>query len=152
MLILIPIYKFELNKVLLDEKTKNNVINDSYFYRLFYSDVHITFNAIYLLFELNNIKIEKYFDKIKCLFTYEENETMINEIVNIEKQILNKCKTDILCEPTYRIEDQLHNNFIKINESNVELNKYSTKKFILKISGIWQTEPNIGLTFRFFLH
>ena len=152
MLVLIPIYKFDISKVLLDEKTKNNVINDSFFYRLFYSDINITFNAIYLLFELNNIKVEKYFDKIKCLFTYEENETMINEIVHIEKNILSKCNTDINKRTTYRIEDQLQNNFIKINESNAEINKYKTKKFILKISGIWLTEPNIGLTFRFFLY
>lgn len=151
MLLLTPIYKFDINNILLDEKTKNNVINDSSFYRIFFSDELATFNALYLLFELKNVKVEKYFDKIKCLFNYKENETIINEIISIEKKILDKCNFTVMNYPVNRIEDQLKNNFIKINESNVDIKKYNTKRFILKISGIWSTNPNMGLTFRFFL-
>ena len=108
MLLLTPIYKFDINNILLDEKTKNNVINDSYFYRIFFSDELATFNALYLLFELKNVKVEKYFDKIKCLFNYKENETIINEIISIEKKILDKCNFTVMNYPVNRIEDQLN--------------------------------------------
>ena len=101
-------------------KTKNNVINDSSFYRIFFSDELATFNALYLLFELKNV-IEKHFDKIKCLFNYKENETIINEIISIEKKILDKRNFTVMNYPVNRIEDQLKNNFIKINESNVDI-------------------------------
>ena len=152
MLLLIPIHKLELDNLLLDDKTKNNVINDSYFYRIYYSDMYVTFNAAYLPFELKNVKIEKYFDKIKCLFNYDENKKTIKEIIDLEKRLLHRCLNHIGNKGIYRIDDQLKHSFIKINDTINQTKHFKTKKFILKISGIWHTEPNIGLTFRFFLH
>jgi len=54
--------------------------------------------------------------------------------------------------PTFRIEEQLQNGFIKIfhNNTSVSPTKHNSKKLLLKISGIWSSAKEYGVTFRFF--
>ena len=72
--------------------------------------------------------------------------------IPIEKSIL-----DIIPEkqgkyPTYRIEEQLQNGFIKIfyNTNQNTPTKYTSVKLLLKVSGIWTSAKEYGVTFRFF--
>ena len=53
-------------------------------------------------------------------------------------------------KPTYRIEEQLQNSFIKIFYNNQQHmpTSYDSVKLLLKISGIWESGDNIGLTFK----
>lgn len=138
--------------VIINYKIKNNILNHSDFYRIFYSDESITTNGIFINFSLKDIYIEKYFNKIKCTFSDKKNNYTIKQLLKIEKTILNKLTIDH--EPDYRIEDQLRQYFIKIFHDNyIKLGKYETLNFILKISGIWSSEmnKNYGLTFRFYI-
>jgi len=144
---------FNKDHMVLSDKIKNNILNNSDFYRLYYSTPNITFNGVFIDFNLSNITIEKYFDKIKCCFEKnKQNIECVNKILNIEKQILKNCGifNNI---PIYRIEEQLQNNFIKIFvEKHVKIGNYKNKKFVLKISGIWATSSECGITFRFFIY
>jgi len=143
---------FNKNFLMLSEKTKNNIMNDGYFYRLYYSDEYGTSKGLFLGFELQQVSIEKYFNKLKCGFNTTGNSNIIGFIKAIEKSIL-----DIMPEkqgkyPTYRIEEQLQNGFIKIfyNTNQNTPTKYTSVKLLLKISGIWTSAKEYGVTFRFF--
>ena len=143
---------FNKNFLMLSEKTKNNIMNDGYFYRLYYSDEYGTSKGLFLGFELQQVSIEKYFNKLKCGFNTTGNSNIIGFIKAVEKSIL-----DIMPEkqgkyPTYRIEEQLQNGFIKIfyNSNQTQPTKYASVKLLLKISGIWTSAKEYGVTFRFF--
>jgi len=130
-------------------------MNNSDFYRLYFSDEEIITNGVFLNFTLQNVIVERYFNKIKCCFDDSKaNMNNINKIINIEKQILNKCGdlNELKCT---RIEEQMSNHYIKIfDQSNLALGKYKKLSILLKISGIWSSnsQEQLGLTFRFFIN
>ena len=68
MFLIIQPKDFNKNFLMLSEKTKNNIMNDGYFYRLYYSDEYGTSKGLFLGFELQQVSIEKYFNKLKCGF------------------------------------------------------------------------------------
>lgn len=147
--------QFDINNVLTSEKTKNNIMNNSDFYRLYFSNENISINGIFLQFDLENIKIEQYFNKIKCCFgETNKNLNTIKNIIGIEKNILDICD-DINIKPSYRIEEQMSNKYIKIfDQKKLKLGNYNKLSVLLKISGIWSSnqQKEYGLTFRFFIN
>ena len=146
--------QFDIHNVMISDKTKNNIMNNSDFYRIYYSNEHFTLSGVCIFFSLNNITIEKYFNKIKCNFEENSiNKTNVQKIKNIEKMILEKYD-DINNNKVFRIDEQLSNKFLKLFDENIlNIGRYDTINFQLKISGIWsQSETNeYGLTFRFFV-
>ena len=58
--------QLDTNNIVVSERTINNIMDNAYFYRIFYSDEYMNLNGIFIYFTLTNIKIEKYFNKIKC--------------------------------------------------------------------------------------
>lgn len=154
MILSINASNFNSHNLIINNKTKNNIMNNSDFLRVYYSDQHMSTNGVFVCFSLNNINIEKYFNKIKCIYEKsDKNKETIQEILRIEKKILNKL-TNSLNTPVYRIEEQLLNYFIKIfSNDEIKLGYYKKIKFVLKISGIWSTDihKKYGLTFRFFI-
>lgn len=146
--------QFDIHNVMISDKTKNNIMNNSDFYRIYYSNEIFTLSGVCIFFSLNNILIEKYFNKIKCNFEENSiNKINVQKIKNIEKMILDKYD-DINNKKVFRIEEQLSNKFLKLFDENIlTIGKYDTINFQLKISGIWsQSDTNeYGLTFRFFV-
>lgn len=136
--------------VLLAERTKNNILNEGEFYRIFYSPSHFTTNGIFIQFTLQSVYLENYFNKIKCIFKSDLNTNIIEFIQNLEKDILELMPTKTK-RKIYRIDEQLSQGFIKIF-SNDECKKtlYENINILLKISGVWTDETSYGLTFRFF--
>jgi hypothetical protein len=126
------------------EPIKNNIMNDGNFVRILYSTQNIVLNGIYLLVELNDVICEKYYNKFKCNFNVLNHKNIIDNLKIIEEKILNKYKSYKI--PSYNIYDQIKYGYIKIF-SDVVTN--STCSFILKISGIWETQENYGLTYKF---
>jgi len=53
--------------------------------------------------------------------------------------------------PTYRIEEQIENKYIKLYSDTIETERKENIKLILKISGIWENDNKYGITFRFLL-
>ncbi len=144
--------QYDINNVIISEKTKNNIMTNGDFFRLYYSTEDIILNGLHISFELKNISIEKYFNKIKCIFdnnVYNNNTVFL--LKNIEKRLLERYR-GINRECVYRIGEQLENKFIKIFDDNyINIKRYKSIKFVLKVSGIWSSQNEFGLTFRFFL-
>lgn len=144
--------QYDINNVIISEKTKNNIMTNGDFYRLYYSTEDIILNGLHISFELKNISIEKYFNKIKCIFDNNDyNNNTVFLLKNIEKRLLERYK-GINRDCVYRIGEQLENKFIKIFDDNyISIKRYKSIKFVLKVSGIWSSQNEYGLTFRFFL-
>jgi hypothetical protein len=97
----------------------------------------------------------------------ESNEKIIHKLINIEYAIIEFYKNIYNCSKRYIIilKNQLFNGSIKIHQSSPATFSSSevgflrnpdqviiegqTMRFVLKISGIWEDDDNIGLTFRF---
>jgi len=142
--------QFNIHYVMLSDKTKNNVMENGDFYRVYYSDHLCNSNGLYIYFTLQNAMIEKYFNKIKCSFNYDSNKNIIKNLKMIEKQILRK--SSLTNKHIYRIEEQLTNQYIKIfTDKNIEYGKNEKLELVLKISGIWSDFTSCGVTFRFYL-
>jgi|TARA_R110002074_G_C12397571_1_gene653855 hypothetical protein len=141
--------QFEENNIIFSEKTKNTILANGDFYRIYYSDKNMSLNGIFINFKLKRVLIEPYFNKVKCTFDYNSNTVVINYLKNIEKKILGSLNNNN--KNVYRIEEQLSNNFIKIfSELDQYKKKFDELNILLKISGIWHNKNEYGITFRFF--
>jgi len=136
---------FNINNIFYQEKVKNTVMDNSNFLRVNYSNELFILNGIFIKFTLNLQMIEKSFNKFKCLFEVKSHHDIVLKFSEIEKHMMEKCNTTHKT-PIYRISDQLNNGFLKIfNEAACK----DTNHFILKIYGIWETECEYGLTYKF---
>jgi len=126
------------------EPIKNNIMNDGNFIRILYSTENIILNGIYLLINLNDIICDRYYSKYKCSFNTNNHKELIENLKIIEEEILQKYK--INKTPSYKIYEQLRFGFIKIF---ADVGNKQNCSFILKISGIWETQQNYGLTYKF---
>jgi len=137
--------QYDENNLFFCEPIKNNIMNDGNFIRILYSTPNFTLNGIYLLVNINDIACEKYYLKYKCTFNVNTHKNIIDNLKLIEDDILKKyeIKNKI---PQFKIYDQIKNGNIKIFSDII--NKTSVS-FILKISGIWETQMNYGLTYKF---
>jgi len=148
MLIVKYLEQYNDNNIFFCEPIRNNIINDSHFIRILYSTHEFMLNGIYLYIPLNDVIIEKHYNKYRCSFNLYNNKT-IDKIKVIETQLLQKYSITPKT-PIHKIYSQILNGGIKIfnNYTDYEhLNDEDT--LILKISGIWETETNYGLTYKF---
>jgi len=137
--------QYDENNIFFCEHIKNNVINEGKFVRIIYSTHNVVFNGIYLLLTFFDITCEKYYSKYKCIFNVSLHKDIINNIKTIEEDLLKKYF--ILDKmPQYKIYEQLRNGNIKIF---TDVGSKTLCSFILKISGIWETQHNYGLTYKF---
>jgi len=102
---------------------------------------------VYLLIQLKDIICDKYYNKYKCNFNINNHKDLIEEIKQLEETILHKFKTTFYNkQPEFKIYEQLKNGFIKIFQ---EIQSKTIHNFILKISGVWETQTSYGLTYKF---
>jgi hypothetical protein len=102
-------------------------------------------NGIYLLLVFNDIICEKYYNKYKCSFNVNVHADTIESLKKIEENILKKYTIQNKI-PQFKIYEQLSNGNIKIFN---DFGNKTNESFILKISGIWETTKNYGLTYKF---
>jgi hypothetical protein len=127
------------------EPIKNNIMNNGNFIRILYSSPMFILNGIYLSISINQLTIERYFNKYKCSFDIGTHMNIIQRIKSIEENILSKINI-IGKLPQYKIYEQISNGNIKIFSDNID---HITNTFLLKIAGIWETDYNYGLTYKF---
>ncbi len=137
--------QFDKNNIFFCEPIKNNIMNDGNFIRILYSNNYITLNGVFIYINLNNITIEKQFNKVKCIFNVAAYKKLIEDIKNIEENILTKINIPNKV-PQFKIYEQMNNGNIKIFCDTIPKSACS---FILKISGIWETNDQFGLTYKF---
>ena len=135
--------QYDENNIFFCEPIKNNIMNDGTFIRILYSTHNILLNGIYLLISLNDIACEKYYNKYRCNFDPSNHKDIIDNIKIIEENILKKI--DIKKTPQLKISEQLRNGNIKL----FNMIDQQDSSFIVKISGVWETQYNYGLTYKF---
>jgi hypothetical protein len=128
------------------EPIKNNIMYEGTFNRILYSTPYFSLNGVYLHIQLIYCLNDSSSNKNKCSYDIKSNIAVINEIKKIEMNILehysNTTKT-----PQYKLYEQLMSGSIKLHAKNNA--NTSNNKFILKISGIWETNNFYGLTYKF---
>lgn len=133
--ILLDLNQINQDYVFYGESTKNSIIENGMFTRIIYSDSMMTLNGLYITFFQDEYGNE-----------YEDNKLnqkgIIESLIELEKVILFKLDiSEKICQ--YKIKDYLKNLSSKLGD-NFKINKY-----ILKISGIWETSNEYGITFKF---
>lgn len=126
-----------VNDIFFLEPVKNIIINNSNFIRIIYSNELFTLNGIYLLC---NIDL-----KNKC-----NNYGLLIYIQSLEYDILNKYSNNKI--KNYKIREYFNTNFLpsyRETQSLKESNDINKENYTLKISGIWEANNIIGLTFKF---
>ncbi len=145
----IPIELYENNKYLFLEPIENTIIKDSIFHRIILSNNLICMNNINIKLELTNVPIEKYYNKYKCLINI--NSDTFRKIVFIENSILSSINIENKIKKL-NIFEQLNTGSIRIfSQDELENKTYSKFNIILKISGIWETKEEYGVTFKFYI-
>jgi hypothetical protein len=130
---------YNIDNIFFFESVKNTVMNDSSFVRIIFSNKDISLTGIYIKIIINK--------EVNHITTSSSTENQINNniiifIENLEKDILNKYNFDKV--KSYKIKDQVIYLINKLISTNV-----LTSQYILKISGIWETQTIIGLTYKF---
>ena len=130
------------------DSIKNNVMNEGNFIRILYSTSKFSLNGVYLTFYLNDVTVEKYYNKYKCSFQIYSHKELFEQINKIEDNLLKKVSIKHKI-PQYKITEQLRNGNIKIFSDTPP--KENSNQYLLKISGIWETDLYYGVTYKFLI-
>lgn len=143
--------EYNNNNIFTTDSIRNTVIDNSSFIRIIYSTDNIALNGIIITIPFNNFVINKYFNKWRCNYSVDENNDLIKRICDVEKAILQKVNIEHKI-PCYKIHEQLANSFVKIFlEENATNTVAESSHILLKISGIWVSEEEYGITYKFLL-
>ena len=141
------IYQYNEDCVYFCEPIKNNIMNNGNFIRIIYSTSFFILNGIYISIQINYTSVDKYYNKFKCSFDINQYKELIEKLKIIEKGLLKK--SGILGKiPQYKIYEQLKNSNIKVFSDSFDK---IGNTFLLKIAGIWETETEYGLTYKFII-
>ena len=144
------IEQYNHNCVYYCDPIKNNIMNEGIFIRILYSNELFILNGISLYIHLTNVTIEKYFNKYKCSFDTTVYKDLIHRLKNIEADLLDNVHI-LGKQPQYKICEQLQKGYIKIFLNQNDKINANNNRFVLKISGIWETELYYGVTYKFLL-
>lgn len=130
--------------------SKKNIIMDGKFTKVLYSDDLCTTNGISISIPFHNTTLEKTYNKAMLKFQTNDpmNAKLCNELAWIEKYILDYYKqtSGNSKVSTTTLNDHMKNGNVKIyRDSNASTIKY----IIIKISGIWEDQTRVGLTYKF---
>ena len=129
------------------EPIKNNIMNNGNFIRIIYSTALFVLNGIYINININYLSIDKYYNKYKCSFDINQYRDLIDKLRIIEEGLIKKIGI-IGKIPQYKIYEQLKNGNIKVFSDTLDKIGHT---FLLKIAGIWETETEYGLTYKFLI-
>lgn len=129
------------------EPIKNNIMNNGNFIRIIYSTSLFILNGIYINISINYTSVDKYYNKYKCSFDTNQYRELIDKLRSIEEGLIKKISI-FGKVPQFKIYEQLKNGNIKVfSEASDKIGN----TFLLKIAGIWETETEYGLTYKFLI-
>ncbi len=126
---------------ILTEPVKNQMYNESTFMRLLYSTNTVTTNGICLLIDIKDISIERKFSKQMAIFKPDNYRELVASIVSLEEHLLEQ-----LVRPTKRPVYSLKEAML---DGRLIVHNFITPHIVLKISGVWETDTNYGVTYKF---
>ena len=142
--VIMDIEQYKHNSIFFCEPIKNNIMTEGNFIRIIYSINLFTINGIYIKLPIENIQVDKYYNKYKYIFDKHAYASVIEKIKFIEEDILKKVNIPKL--PQYKIYEQLNSGHVKLI---TEPKNNSTPNILLKISGVWETDTEYGITYKF---
>jgi len=134
------------------DEVDNKVVPDSLFVQTGFSNGLFSMSGIYINTFFTVMRSDKYFKKYKYILDPKINTTQIETLIKIEELILNSIDRPNLSK-IYRLKDQLASLSILVFDCVDVLNnnhKSYDINLMLKISGVWITENDCGITFKFF--
>jgi hypothetical protein len=137
---------FEETNVYFNKPVRNTVIDESNFLRVTYSNKMFSMNGVYIKVNIEVLHKEKHYNKYKCSFNISKNYLVIHKLAQIESKILHRLQMNGKT-PVPKIRQQLNCGNIKLFTDNSELSPQNN--YILKMSGIWETEKEYGITYKF---
>ena len=138
---IMSISQYNKNCIFFCDPIKNNIMLNGEFIRIVYSTKHVTMNSIYLNLPFYIKGVCKYYNK--CRYDIELTSD-IEQIKTVEMDIIAMINVNGKI-PQYSIYDNLVKGCVKtICEFNDE-----PKSLILKMSGIWETDTECGITYKF---
>jgi len=153
--IVFDIINFQLSNIFFLDP-KQNIIMDGTFTKIIYSNEFVTLNGIYFYLPIDIQTIERINNRniIKFYPSSPVNNLFVQELSKIEYRIIEYYKqmNQITKKTSCLLTKQLYSGNLKIYK---DYNDYGTKQFrdktpqyIVKISGIWETNEEIGATYK----
>ena len=129
---------------------KKNVIMNGFFTKINFLNELLTMNGIYIYIPIKHYTFDSHDTKDYIKFNFKDNN--LSDFFIFESNILdyyNECHN---CTKTKKLllTTQLQNGYMKYYKNNVNLNT-SDVFFTLKISGVWESDIHIGLTYKLLL-
>lgn len=152
--VVIDIKNINIENIQFLNKTNNIIMEEGYFTKLIYSDSHLTMSGLYIYFP---IKI-KFINGFNAFYNFVENKEYIQKILELEKNILQYYKDFYSSGENLlfsSITKQFMTEMIKLNSFTIIDKERGTPSFhvgnpcVLKISGIWENNGVIGITYKF---
>lgn len=135
------INNIDVNKITICNPTANKFSNYDKFYKILYNINGMTMNSIFLLVDIESLNVVEEHKKYKATFNIDDS--IIEKIKRLEISILEKAnyllQKDIILNCNYNL---LNNKFIYSTNAISKKNK----KIYIRISGIWESNNQIGLT------
>jgi hypothetical protein len=158
MIIANTVSSFNIHDVYYCKPIRNKIMHGGTFIRLIYSDDVVSINGVHVSFSLCGRIQEVYNNKFKYTPAGHDDESLILAINIIERKLLENVNIQHK-SPQYKLREQLCTGCFKYFQDNVNTNTKQTRSnhtnsvclanFILKISGIWTTESEYGITYKF---
>lgn len=129
---------------------KKNIIIDGNFTKILYADDDVSINGIYILCPLVFNKDDK---STKSTLSFQPNHPVniefIKKMRELENQILQYYNTLSINEKKINatLYNQLTGGKIKIYSNYLDID-FSHSVIILKISGVWETNYEVGITYK----
>jgi len=145
---------FDIDDVYYCKPIKNKIMSGGTFTRIIYPNELVSMNGIQLIFALNGKIQEIYNNKYKFIYDTDEKTKSIIELLEyIENDIL-RGKNFKDKQISYKLKEQVNTGFFKFFHSKINVKTPSDTHsksvlFSLKISGIWSTDGNYGITYKF---
>jgi hypothetical protein len=135
------INSLDVNNITICNPIANKFSNYDKFYKILYNTNGMTMNSIYLLVDIDNAYVVEEHKKYKMVFNIDEQ--IIEKIKRLEIGLLEKAnhflQKDIVLNCNYNL---LNNKYIYSSNPISKKNK----KIYIRISGLWESNNQIGLT------
>jgi hypothetical protein len=150
--VILDIYGFQLNNIIFLE-SKRNMIMDGTFAKIIYSNQYFSLNSIYFDFPIELLSIEKQLNKYIMKYNPNSNinNILIQELSKIEYRIIEYYKqiNQITKRTNCILNRQLLTGNLKIyKDYNLSKINKNPPQYIIKISGIWENNNEIGITYK----
>ena len=150
--VILDIYGFQLNNIIFLE-SKRNMIMDGTFAKIIYSNQYFSLNSIYFDFPIELLSIDKQMNKYIMKYNPNSNinNILIQELSKIEYRIIEYYKqiNQINKRTNCILNRQLLTGNLKIyKDYNLSKINKNPPQYIIKISGIWENNNEIGITYK----